>query len=175
MAELSDENQFHTFPRTLRIDEAAAHFAEGYSCSQAVFVTFAPQLGLDERTALKIASPFGGGMGRTGGPCGAVSGALMALGLAAGHTDPLDKAGKEKMYAISREFIERFQGLHGAINCPALLGTDIGTSEGMQTARETGVLKTKCPVFVRDAVGILEDFFRKNLSAENYDVQDSQS
>lgn len=62
-------------------ERAVACFKEGFSCSQAVFSTFAPQLGLECELALKVAGLFGGGMGRLGEVCGAVTGALMALGL----------------------------------------------------------------------------------------------
>ena len=56
-------------------------FEEGFNCSQAVVSAFAPELGLDRETALRVAAAFGGGMGRTGETCGAVSGALMVIGM----------------------------------------------------------------------------------------------
>ena len=62
-------------------DQAIACFDDGFSCSQAVFSVFAPQLGLDRVAALKVAGAFGGGMGRMGETCGAVPGALMVSGL----------------------------------------------------------------------------------------------
>ena len=60
---------------------ALAQFDKGFACSQAVFSAYAEDLGLDQETALKIAGPFGGGTGRKAETCGAVTGALMALGL----------------------------------------------------------------------------------------------
>jgi C_GCAxxG_C_C family probable redox protein len=70
------------------IQIANERFAQQYSCSQAVFSAFAPQFGISDEQAIKLASPFGGGMARQGQVCGAVSGALMAIGLARGSTDP---------------------------------------------------------------------------------------
>jgi C_GCAxxG_C_C family probable redox protein len=57
-------------------ETAVTVFSQSYNCSQAVFSAFAAQYGLDKKTALKLASPFGGGMGLRGEICGAVSGAL---------------------------------------------------------------------------------------------------
>ena len=75
------------------IELARSRFSEGFSCSQSVLAAFAPELGLDADAALRVSAAFGGGMGRTGGPCGAVTGALMVLGLKYGATvaDPVGK------------------------------------------------------------------------------------
>ena len=81
---------------------------QGFNCSQAVFSTLAEPLGFDRSLALKIASPFGGGIGRTGETCGAVSGALMALGLQSGYSEP-DPQAKERVYALAREYMHRFR------------------------------------------------------------------
>ena len=67
-------------------DKATEYFSHNFNCSQAVFTTFATERGFDEKLALKLATNFGGG-GRKGEMCGAVSGALMVLGLIAGHND----------------------------------------------------------------------------------------
>ncbi len=97
------------------IGEAAASiFGQNYNCSQSVFSVFATQYGLDEKTALKLASPFGGGVARRGELCGAVTGALMALGLVHGADKP---AGKEEIYRLSQEFMRRFEEKNGSILC----------------------------------------------------------
>ena len=62
-------------------DLALSRFSEGFSCSQSVLAAFAPELGLDADAALRVSAAFGGGMGRLGDTCGAVTGALMVLGL----------------------------------------------------------------------------------------------
>ena len=66
------------------IIEAQALFAQHYNCAQSTFIPFARQMGLDDESALRVAAAFGGGMGRNGQNCGAVSGALLAIGLAKG-------------------------------------------------------------------------------------------
>ena len=67
-----------------RADLALSRFSAGFSCSQSVLSAFAPDLGLELDPALRVAAAFGGGMGRTGRTCGAVTSALMALGAAEG-------------------------------------------------------------------------------------------
>ena len=137
-------------------EAAVARFAEGFNCSQAVFATFAERFGVDPAMALKIASGFGGGMGSMGHTCGAVTGAFMVLGLKHGTTAP-GPAAKEAVYARVREFAERFRALHGSLACRDLIGYDLTVAEDLQRARQSGVFKEKCPVFVRDASAILEE------------------
>jgi len=120
-----------------------------------VLAAFAPDLGVDAETALRVSAAFGGGMGRTGGTCGAVTGALMALGLKTGASRP-DSATKEQTYAQAREFLARFEARHGATTCADLLGVNIGIPEGLAAAREANLFKTVCPELVADAAAILE-------------------
>jgi C_GCAxxG_C_C family probable redox protein len=134
---------------------AEALHVQGFNCSQAVFSTLAEPLGFKRSLALKIASPFGGGIGRTGETCGAVSGALMALGLQSGFSEP-DPQAKERVYALAREYMRRFQERYGAVACKALIGVDLSTPEGLQKAREQDVFKTKCSQFIAGAVEIAE-------------------
>ena len=139
------------------IERAAVTFREGFSCSQAVLSTFAPELGLDRETALRVAGAFGGGMARTGQTCGAVTGALMVIGLKHGQTNADDKQSKEKTYALAREFLQRFQERHGATLCPELLGYDIGDPQEMQLAKDKGLFTSLCPRLVADAAEILKE------------------
>jgi C_GCAxxG_C_C family probable redox protein len=139
------------------VEKAAQLFKVGYNCSQSVLAAHANELGLPEDLALRLATPFGGGMGRRGEVCGAVSGALMVLGLKAGNTDPQDKTAKERAYALACEFQERFQARHGAILCRELLGYDIGSPEALALARAEGRFTKRCPNFVRDAAAILDE------------------
>ncbi len=129
---------------------------DGFNCSQAVFTALSEPLGLDRALALKIASPFGGGIGRTGETCGAVSGALMALGYHLGFSEP-DPQAKERVYTLTREFMRRFCEQNGALDCKALLGIDLSTPEGLQEARDQGVFTSKCLQFIAGAVAIAEE------------------
>ena len=132
---------------------AAGLFDRKFNCAQSVFAAFSSRLDMDESAMLKLASPFGGGIARRGQVCGAVTGALMALGLARGADTP---TGKEDAYRLGQEFIQRFESLHGSIQCCQLLGCDIGTPEGRRLAEEKNTFTTLCPHFVRDAAGIAQ-------------------
>lgn len=134
--------------------KAEAVFLQNYNCSQAVFSTFATLAGLDEKTALRVASPFGGGMARQGEVCGAVTGGLMALGLLRGTDTP---ASKEVIYRLSQEFMGRFKERHGSCLCRDLLGSDISTPEGYQVAAEKGVFRSICPALVNEAAEMVQE------------------
>ena len=139
-----------------KVKEAVICFTEGFNCSQAVFSTFAPEIGLDKESALKISSSFGGGMARMGETCGAVTGALMVIGLKSGNTNASDKQAKERTYGVVRDFVSRFEQLNGSIKCKDLLCCDISTTEGAKIANEKQLFTTLCPKFVEDAVLIIE-------------------
>jgi len=143
---------------TEKSDLAFAFFDAGFSCSQAVFSAFSRDFGLDRETSLRISQPFGGGMAHMGEACGAVTGAFMVIGLKYGRTKPEDLEAKERTYAKMRQFSDRFRALHGdSIRCPALIGVDLGTEEGMGIAHEKDLFKSICSKLVEDAATVLEE------------------
>ena len=131
-------------------------FESGFSCSQAVFAAFSEALGLERTMALKISQPFGGGIAGTGSTCGALTGALLVIGLRHGRCRPEDLASKEKTYELVREFIKRFEERHGSTICRELIGVDLSTPEGHQEARRRGLFAERCSLFVSSAAEILE-------------------
>jgi C_GCAxxG_C_C family probable redox protein len=137
---------------------AQANFQLGFNCSQSVLAAFSENFGLEKKLALRVAGGFGGGMGRRGDTCGAVSGALMVLGLKYGAIDPQDKDAKENAYQQVKAFMKRFEALHGTVRCNDLLDADIGTADGLALARSENRFKQRCPQFVGDAAEILEEF-----------------
>ena len=149
-----------------KIDEAVKCFKDGYNCSQAVFSTYCEQFGLDRDTALKISCPFGGGMARMGGTCGAVTGAFMVIGLKEGKHLPDDNEAKETTYRHVREFTEKFEEIYGSIQCKDILNCDINTENGRKFASEHGLFENICPGFVCDAARILEDVLELNKIEE---------
>ncbi len=136
--------------------EARALFEGHLNCAQSVLAPFANRLGLDRAIALKIATPFGGGIGHTGQMCGAVSGALMAIGLAHG-TAVFDRAQKYVCYDLVSQFMARFTVQHGGLTCPGLLGVDISNPIELEQARKLDLFHTRCPNFVGDAVLIVAE------------------
>jgi C_GCAxxG_C_C family probable redox protein len=141
-------------------ESAASIFSQNYNCSQSVFSVFASHYELDEKVALKLASPFGGGVARRGELCGAVTGSLMTLGLAHGADKP---AGKEDIYQLSQEFMHRFKEKHGSILCHDLIDCDLSTPAGHQAAVEKGAFRNICPLLVKDAVEILQAMLAPEL------------
>ena len=119
-------------------------FKNGCNCSQAVLCAFSDVTGLDEQTALKLASSFGGGMGRMREVCGAVSGALMVLGIAKGYSDLSDSDAKKEHYALVQEFARRFKEENGSIICRELLA-GVKTKEGVSPEERTEEYYKKRP------------------------------
>ncbi len=139
-----------------RIEESLSLFSQGFNCSQSIVAAYAPSLGLDRGTALKLASGFGGGMGRLAETCGAVTGACMVLGLKVGAATA-EREAKEAVYSKVREFAERFKACHGTLVCRDLLGCDLNTPEGFALAQEKKLSSRVCPPYVETAAKILEE------------------
>jgi C_GCAxxG_C_C family probable redox protein len=139
-----------------RSEEAVASFKEGHNCAQAVFLACAVESGMSREHAMKVSSGFGGGMARQGDTCGAVTGAMMAIGLAHG-SGVADEAAKQRVYERVWRFMDEFRARHRSTICRDLLGCDFGTEEGRKQAHASGVTKTRCPRFVGDAVEIVEE------------------
>lgn len=137
-------------------ERSVALFNEGYCCSQAVFIPYAEQWGLDREPFLKITDAFGGGIGGMASICGAVSGAIMVIGLKYGRTRPDDNEAKQKTRTLVKEFVKQFKYRNGSFECKKLLGADISTAKGMALANAKGLFDSKCPKLVEDAVDILD-------------------
>ncbi len=95
-------------------------------------------------------------MARLGEACGAVTGAMLILGLKYGATSATDKEAKDKTYALCRELVNQFTARNQSIRCKDLLGCDISTPEGYKLAADKMVFRTICPKLVKDAAEILE-------------------
>lgn len=139
-----------------KVENARSDFEAGFSCSQSVLAAYGPQLGLDREMALRVAGAFGGGIGHLGRTCGAVTGSFMVIGLRYGKTKAKDDETKEKTYRLVGKFVEEFSARNGSTICRELLGSDIGTPEGMRLAEERGLFTSLCPKLVQDAAEILE-------------------
>lgn len=136
-------------------DWAVELFSNGFNCSQTVLSVFSEEVGLDENTGRKISCGFGSGM-RQGEACGAVTGAIMILGLKYGQYRADDKKSKELTYEKVMEFNRKFKDINGSIICRDLLGCDLGTEEGMREATENGLFIKICPKMIKEAIDILE-------------------
>lgn len=140
-----------------KAEKAKKQFDKGFSCAPAVLSAHSEQFGLGKELALKIACGFGGGIGRMGRTCGAVTGAIMVIGLKHGQADVNDEESRQETHKLVKEFIDRFTALHGSIECRELIGYDLSNSAELKAARKSGVFESKCSGFVYDAARIPED------------------
>ncbi len=140
-----------------RTDKAVRLFHEGYNCSQSVFAYYADLFGIDEKTALKLSAGFGGGCGRQRELCGAVSGAVMVIGLKYGATDGADRDGKKLCYEKVREFTDEFKKTNPSIVCrELLLGTGADSSSQPEERTQQYYKKRPCAKIVEDSARALE-------------------
>lgn len=147
-----------------KAEEAIRLFSRNYNCAQSVFSVLAPELGLDREIALKVATSFGGGIAHMDEVCGAVTGALMVLGLKHGMFKDEDIEAKEKTYELCQEFAAKFKSKHGSIKCTELIGYNLSIPEDYEKAKEEDVFNEVCTKFVRDAVETLEALLRQHKS-----------
>jgi C_GCAxxG_C_C family probable redox protein len=135
---------------------AVETFRDGINCTQAILSAWATRHGLDRDTAMKLGGAFGSGM-NMGETCGAVTGALMVIGLRHAKVSKVGFLSRDRTQRETLDFIERFKARNGTVSCKELLGCDLGTPQGRAAARRDRSFKTQCPTFVRDAAEILEE------------------
>lgn len=143
-----------------KVEKSANYFKNGFNCSQAVLAAFASDFGLSEEMALKIATQFGGGA-RKGEMCGAVSGALMVLGLKYGHYHYNALEEKGNAYKIAEDFMNRFIAKKGTVVCRELLGYDVSKPEDMIKIKEMDLFKKTCPEMIKCATEIVEEMLQE--------------
>ena len=144
---------------TPRVAAAVAMFKGGYSCAQSLLATYGPEHGLDREIALRLASPLGGGISRTDGPCGAGTGAVLVLGLILGHRGPDDPDGPEaqqRIRELTQEFLRRYAESRGSTLCTDILGHDLSQPGVPEKVKGEGLSEEPCPEAVRAAAEILE-------------------
>jgi C_GCAxxG_C_C family probable redox protein len=139
-----------------KVEDAVKCFKQGFNCAQALFSTYADPALLGRGDALKIACGLGAGFGRMGETCGAVTGAILAIGSWFGMNDPANLAAKEKTYALVRQLVAEFTQKHGTVICRHLIDCDLNSGEGLQRYRDAGLMDKLCVNFVADAAGIVE-------------------
>ncbi|HOW39000.1 MAG TPA: C-GCAxxG-C-C family protein [Bacteroidales bacterium] len=143
-------------------EKAIEYFRSKFNCSQSVFTVFGTEHGLSENDCLKTSCAFGGGMGRQQLICGAVTGALMALGIKYGKAMGDPDENKQLTYEKTREFFNEFIRLNGSTSCRELLkGLDMNDPDDHRKIIEQGLFDTLCEKYVTDSVRIVEETERK--------------
>jgi C_GCAxxG_C_C family probable redox protein len=129
-----------------------------FNCAQSVFAACGAGEGLSEQMCLTLAGPFGGGMGRMGETCGAVTGALLVLGIRHGQemaTDPVHARGP--LYARVAALASAFRERNGGLTCRELTGCDLCTPHGQEQFKARDLHHTLCQKLVASAVTLLEE------------------
>jgi C_GCAxxG_C_C family probable redox protein len=146
-----------------KTDIAESIFNNNFNCAQAVLLSFSSRYGLNDETAYKISCGFGGGMARLQNTCGAVTGAIMVLGLEYGMSRKEDGHLKEKTYGLVQEFTKEFEKRNKTTSCRELLGCDLRTEAGQEVFKKNKLHRNICLKCVKDSVEILE-----NLLSDKY-------
>lgn len=145
-----------------RKEKAMQSFLEGYNCAQCMMLAYEDMLTIDLDTALKIASPFGGGMGRLREVCGSVSGMFMVLGFVKGYNEPGNYEGKKELYEHVQELARRYEEANGSIICRDLLGLNVKKEEATPEKRtEEYYKKRPCAEKIGSAAEILEQYLNE--------------
>ena len=125
--------------------QASKFFLNGHRCSEAILKSYGPSVGLPESLAMKIGCALGGGLGSTRNLCGAVSSAIIVLGLIFGRESESDQLSKDKTNQIISQFVEKFLSTFQSLNCNDLLNLD----------------EDICPRLVQEATKILDEIIAK--------------
>lgn len=153
---------------SVRAKKAMDLFMEGFNCSQSVFLAFEDLYGLDRKTALKLSSSFGGGMGRLREVCGAVSGMFMVAGILYGYDDPKDQKAKKEHYERIQALAKPYRDANGSIVCRELLGLTEKVSDPTPAARTKEYYKKRpCKELVGLSAAIMEDYIENHPLEEN--------
>ena len=103
-------------------EQARQLFNQGFCCSESALLAVAKGFGIDTPCIPAVASGFCGGMARTGGACGALTGAIMGVGVVLGRAS-LD-ASSQPAQSATRRLVSAFRAQFQEVNCHALLGFD---------------------------------------------------
>ena len=142
---------------------AADYHKQGFNCAQAVACALAPVLGMDADAVFRMTEGFGLGMGGMTETCGAISGAVVALGTANSHgmEDPTSKG---STYKLSKDLVARFAAKNGTTVCRELKG--IGGNEGPRRS---------CPGCIDDAIDLVVDILSEQAGASEQELREKQA
>ncbi len=140
--------------KAVYVEKGASLFRQGYNCAQSVLLTMQDFWNEKKTLEPKIASAFGGGIGRRGSLCGALTGGVIAIGQKYGSNKPIHEE-REKAYSLALKFYDRFQKEHGSVFCRDLVGYDLTDPKELKKAWDSNVFISKCLHLVEKAVEIL--------------------
>ncbi|MGE5098153.1 MAG: C-GCAxxG-C-C family protein [Betaproteobacteria bacterium] len=143
--------------------DAEESFGAGLYCAESVLLAVARAQGIESEWLPKIATGFCGGMSRTCGPCGALTGGVMAIGLVLGRNDPKEPV--QDCYAPIQKLVRDFESEFGARDCDRLLGCDLGTAQGQLLFRVNG-LRERCVRYTGRAAEMAAQLIHESQEAK---------
>lgn len=153
-----------------RKQKAVDYFKSGYNCSQSVTLAYADVFELDEELVKKIATSFGGGMGRLREVCGAVSGMFILLGMEYPSTNPDEKSKKTENYSAVQRTANEFKNRFGSIICADLLKIKREAQQPEADDRNAAYYqKRPCAKLVAHAAEIVGEEIILNRKGKNKD------
>jgi len=126
-------------------------FSSGFNCAESALLTVCEVLELKSDIVPKIATGFGGGVSRLGSICGALSGAIMAMGMVEGRNDPADSDAKLNLYKKAMVLIDAFNAEFKNTDCRELTGCDMLTEAGQKKFENEKIHEKICSKFVEFA------------------------
>ena len=140
-----------------RGEKAEQYFKQGYNCAQAVILAYSDLIGGDTEAYLRLASSFGGGIGRLREACGAFTGSCMVAGLLKGYDDN-NGVSKAEHYALIQRLAAKNKEINGSIICRELLAGTIKLSSDDPSVRTAEyVRKRPCAELCKIAADVLAE------------------
>ena len=136
--------------------KAVTLYENSCNCAQAVLCAFCDATGLEEEPAMKLASSFGGGMGKMREVCGAMTGLFMTAGLCRGYGAGADKKAKEAHDQLVQSLAQRFREQFGSIQCRELLPAAESRAENDPSANQT----RPCGAYVAFAAALMDELLQ---------------
>lgn len=135
-------------------EAALDYFAQKFNCAEATLLGLCEALGIEENCVPRIATGFGAGLGFSGDTCGAVTGAIMAIGLKLGRERAEDQDAKLACYKIVGQLVQEFEQEFGNVGCNYLTKCNMRTPEGRAKATELNLHSNLCPKYVAFAAEV---------------------
>ena len=128
----------------MELNPAQQFMANRYHCSESVLMAVCKEMGIESPLIPRIATAFAGGMGRSGEVCGAVSGAIMAIGVKHGREEPGQWQADDIANGLTQRFLCAFREEMGSLYCRELIGMDLSTPEGVKQFRASDLPVRVC-------------------------------
>ncbi len=149
-------------PKDETVDQAVSKAEEGWLCSEAVLQALAEALNISSELIPKIATGFAAGMGRSGEVCGAVSGAILGLGLRYGRNTLEGPPPGTRPHWYATELAREMKERHGSVTCAGILGLDLQDPEDMKRYYERDHWNTTCRELIKETTALAWDLLQRD-------------